>query len=140
MKTRIIIGASLLALTIGTAACGSEQTTISAPAPAQTTAHEQKASKPKAKLTVMSCMKSTHVNDGEFLGGDGGADGYRVWRGNNEDGDSIRVTQLESKSGARKAAKAATELQHASGGRYAVFGPLGSQLTIKPLAHCLERI
>jgi hypothetical protein len=89
-----------------------------------------------AKVSVTDCMTHANLTDVKFKGGDGG---YRKWTGY-ADGDLVRVTQLESKSAAKKAVKAATEMQGAAGGRYMVIGALGSRLTIDPLADCLRKV
>jgi hypothetical protein len=130
-----ISAVAVVVLAVTLAACGESATTSdnhSATKAAENTATNvarPRASEPKK--TVMRCLRN--LDSPENRGGG-------VWVAYTSDGDLIRVKRLDSASDAKSAVKAATEVQGAAGGPYVVFGPLGSGLTVKPLASCLRNV
>lgn len=142
------------AVVLGLCACGgSDEKTTAKPAETPvasvptTTAEITKPAPKKETVNdqVIACMerkdpKEATLHGTEFRGGNGADEGYRIWRGQTSDGDFIVVTMLENSKAAKKAVKAAVDVQHASGGRFMVTGPLGSGLAVDPLAKCLVRV
>jgi hypothetical protein len=137
MQFKRYISAAFVCTSLAFTGCASTSTDTNQPSQ---TASKAVKMKPKRPKSVKGCMKRTKLTDVQFMGGDGAANGYRKWTGSTSDGDLVRITQLESKSAARKAVKAATEAQGVAGGRYSVISEFGTQNTINPLAHCLRRV
>ena len=109
-----------------------EQTSTSEAEQTSTSEAEQ-TSTSEAEQTVTSCLSAGKLDKVEDRGGG-------VWVGFTKDGDLIRVKRLDSSADAKKAVQDATDVAGASGGRYVVFGPQGSKLTVTPIAACLRRV
>ena len=124
-----------VALGVPLAACGSASDggSDSGGATATSTSKTEQTSTSEAEQTVTSCLSAGKLDKVEDRGGG-------VWVGFTKDGDLIRVKRLDSSADAKKAVQDATDVAGASGGRYVVFGPQGSKLTVTPIAACLRRV
>jgi hypothetical protein len=130
MNKKLIIApiAATLALA-GIGAIANTPTPTTATAKPAPTAHT-------AVMTVKNCMTKTGLTDTEQRT----SANYPLWRAHTADGDLIRITRFDTPHAARRAVRLATDVQAAHGGRYAVYGPLGTRLTVTPLANCLRTI
>jgi hypothetical protein len=127
MNKKLIIAP--IAATLALAGIGAIANT---PTPTTATA---KPAKP-AVMTVQTCMTKTGLTDTRQPTGAT----HPLWRGLTPDRDTIRITRFDTPHAAKRAARQATSVQAASGGHYAVYGPLGTSLTVTPLADCLRTI
>ena len=107
------------ALAVGLVACGSSGSTgASSGGPATTSAHS-KIKGPESCLREPATLTAI-----QFRGGDGGAAGYKTWRGEFSNSQIVvLVNEMESPAAARKAVRQATDVIAAAGGRFFVHGP-----------------
>ena len=115
-----ILGSVLSAsLAVGLVACGSPGSTDAVSGGTPTTVAKPKANSPESCLSEPATLTAI-----EFRGGDGGAAGYKTWRGEFSNSQMVvLVEEMESPAAARKAVRQATDVIAAAGGRFFVHGP-----------------